>query len=212
MNYEIVSNNTVELLGEVESELSFSHKVYDESFHTFTLKVKRLSQLSDYINITISEHLLKTADFHLGNLIYVIGQFRSYNNYSGMGNKLILTVFAKSVENVLYEEDYENPNFICLDGYVCKEPIFRITPFGREITDLLIAVNRTYNKSDYIPCITWGQNARFASSIPISTNVKIEGRVQSRNYQKQISEEDVITKTAYEISVSKISIVECAKK
>lgn len=208
MNYDIVSNNKVELLGEVQSELNFSHKVYDESFYMFTLKVKRLSQLCDYINITISEHLLKAADFHLGNLIYVTGQFRSYNNYTGIGNKLILTVFAKTIQNALYEEDYENPNIIFLDGYICKEPIFRITPFGREITDLLIAVNRTYNKSDYIPCIAWGQNARFASSLPISTNVKIEGRVQSRNYQKQLNEDESVTKIAFEVSVSKISIVE----
>ena len=208
MNYEIVSNNKVELLGEVHSEPVFSHKVYEESFYTFTLKTERLSKISDFIVVTISEHLLKKADFNIGSLLYITGQFRSYNNYSGVGNKLILTVFVKTVKNALQKEDYKNTNYIYLDGFLCKQPVFRITPFGREITDLLVAVNRTYNKSDYIPCIAWGQNARFASSLSIGTNIRLEGRIQSRNYQKQLSEEVVVTKTAYEVSISKISVVE----
>lgn len=197
------SNNQVELVGTVSSKPILSHKIYEEDFYTFVLSVNRLSNTADQILITVAEHILKNADIILGDTILINGQFRSYNNYSGAGNKLLLTVFVKSIEKK--HQDDMHANTICINGYVCKEPIFRVTPFGREITDLLIAVNRTYHKSDYIPCIAWGQNAKNAASLIVGTNVTIEGRVQSRNYQKKISEDEVVTKTAFEISVSKIT-------
>ncbi|MDD4688999.1 MAG: single-stranded DNA-binding protein [Eubacteriales bacterium] len=206
MSTEILTNNYVNLLGEVEDAPTFSHCVYNESFYKFPLKVHRLSEACDTIIITISEHLLNNADIICGNKIYVEGSYRSYNNFSGTGNKLMLTVFVKLIENVIDEELYPRPNYIYLDGYICKAPSFRVTPFGREITDILIAVNRTYNKSDYIPCIAWGHNSRYASTLDIGTNIIIEGRVQSRNYQK-VFDDEVITKTAYEVSVTTIKSV-----
>jgi len=199
----IQTSNKVEVIGEIESEFSFSHEVYGEIFYYFTLKIPRLSEMSDYIVITTSERLLNDTKFKVGSKVYITGQFRSYNNYTNSGNKLILTLFAK---DIVMAEDDKSLNQITLNGFVCKPPIYRTTPFGREITDILLAVNRTYNKSDYIPCITWGRNAKFAGTLNVGDNVVITGRIQSREYQKKISETESITKTAYEISVSKIEL------
>ena len=202
-------NNEVKLSGLVDSELTLSHEIYGEAFYSFVLRVMRLSDICDYINVTVSERLINTIDVSPGSFITVKGQFRSYNNYSETGSRLILTVFARDVEAVLNcEEDdaNKNPNYIFLNGFLCKEPVYRTTPFGREITDILIAVNRAYNKSDYIPCIAWGRNARFSSNLNVGDNIKIWGRIQSRDYQKKISEDEIITKTAYEISVSKMEV------
>lgn len=201
------TNNEVFLIGEVDSELTYSHEVYGEGFYSFAIKIFRLSHISDRINVTVSERLIKDIDLKIGCEVAVSGQFRSYNNYSGEGNKLVLTVFARDI-SVPAEYDGKNPNRIYLNGYLCKTPVYRTTPFGREITDLLLAVNRAYNKSDYIPCIAWGRNARFSSTLKVGDNVKIHGRIQSREYQKKISETESITKTAYEISVSKMEVVE----
>ena len=206
MTNESINNNEVELLGTVESELSFSHEVYGEGFYKFILDVPRLSDISDKISITVSERLLTDINLTIGQTIFVSGQFRSYNNYSESGNKLILTVFARDIVTNENIEEGKNPNHIFLNGFLCKKPVYRTTPFGREITDILIAVNRAYNKSDYIPAIAWGRNARFASTLEVGENVKIWGRIQSRDYQKKIDEENVITKTAYEISISKMDI------
>lgn len=200
-------NNEARLTGEVIGELSFSHEIYGEAFYSFLLKVMRLSDICDYINITVSERLIQNMDLSEGTVVTVNGQFRSYNNYGETGNKLILTVFARDIK---VEEEFldseQNPNYIYLNGFLCKAPVYRTTPFGREITDLLIAVNRAYNKSDYIPCIAWGRNARYSSSLNVGDNIKIWGRIQSREYQKRISEEETVTKTAYEISVSKMEV------
>lgn len=206
MTNDGINNNEVELVGTVESELSFSHEVYGEGFYKFTLDVPRLSDISDKISITVSERLLTDVNLVIGKTIFVSGQFRSYNNYSETGNKLILTVFARDIITDQDIPEEKNPNHIFLNGFLCKKPVYRTTPFGREITDILIAVNRAYNKSDYIPAIAWGRNARFASTLEIGENVKIWGRIQSRDYQKKIDEENVITKTAYEISISKMDI------
>jgi len=206
MTNDGINNNEVELVGTVESELSFSHEVYGEGFYKFTLDVPRLSDISDKISITVSERLLTDVNLVIGKTIFVSGQFRSYNNYSETGNKLILTVFARDIVTDGDIQEDKNPNHIFLNGFLCKKPVYRTTPFGREITDILIAVNRAYNKSDYIPAIAWGRNARFASTLEIGENVKIWGRIQSRDYQKKIDEENVITKTAYEISISKMDI------
>ncbi len=200
----ITLNNEVELLGVVDSELKFSHEVYGEGFYSFVIKVMRLSDISDLINVTVSERLLQNMALKLGDTVSVSGQFRSYNNYTENGNRLILTVFARDIEINPEEVNAKNPNHIYLNGFLCKKPVYRTTPFGREITDILIAVNRAYNKSDYIPCIAWGRNARFAGGLEVGENIKIWGRIQSREYQKKISETETITKTAYEISVSKM--------
>ncbi len=202
-------NNEATLVGTVEGELSFSHEIYGESFYSFVLKVMRLSDICDYINITVSERLIQNMNLTSGSIVSVIGQFRSYNNYCETGNRLILTVFARDIK----KEDSENPNYdknpnsIYLNGFLCKAPVYRTTPFGREITDLLVAVNRAYNKSDYIPCIAWGRNARYSSNLNVGDNIKVWGRIQSREYQKKISENESITKTAYEISVSKMEVI-----
>lgn len=201
------ANNEVFLTGTVDSELTYSHEVYGEGFYSFFIKIFRLSNMFDRINVTVSERLIKELDLYEGCEISVAGQFRSYNNYSQEGNKLILTVFARDIS--IGNSDLEkNPNQILLNGFLCKPPVYRTTPFGREITDILLAVNRAYNKSDYIPCIAWGRNARFSSTLSVGDNIKIWGRIQSREYQKKISETESITKTAYEISVSKMEVVE----
>jgi len=207
-------NNEVQLTGYVDSDLSFSHEIYAESFYSFVMRVPRLSDICDYINITVSERLIQSMDFQKGACVTVSGQFRSYNNYSDTGNRLILTVFAR---DIAFESDSDeafksdNPNYIYLNGFLCKKPVYRTTPFGREITDILIAVNRAYNKSDYIPCIAWGRNARYCSALEVGENIKVWGRIQSREYQKKISEDEVITKTAYEISISKMEVCNDAK-
>ena len=207
MNTVNTENNAVEILGTVESNLMFSHDVYGEEFYSFALNVKRLSDISDYILITVSGRLIGGINLEIGSAIFIKGQFRSYNNYMSADRKLVLTVFAKEIFAPNQEEIEENRNYIYLNGYICKMPAYRTTPFGREISDILLAVNRHYNKSDYIPCIAWGRNARFASELGIGDNVRVWGRVQSREYQKKISENELINKTAYEVSISKLELV-----
>lgn len=207
-------NNEVQLTGHICTELTFSHEIYSESFYSFVLKVPRLSDICDYINITVSERLIRNMDLNLGSCVTVNGQFRSYNNYSDTGNRLILTVFAR---DIIFEDESEksftsnNPNYIYLNGFLCKKPVYRTTPFGREITDILIAVNRAYNKSDYIPCIAWGRNARYCSALEVGENIRIWGRIQSREYQKKLTETETVTKTAYEISISKMEVANSSK-
>jgi single-stranded DNA-binding protein len=200
MNYEQMNNNRVYLRGKIVSELVFSHEVFDEKFFEFSLEVPRLSDSFDTIPVTISEKLVD-RQIKIGNEITVEGQFRSYNKQQNGKSKLVLTVF---VRDVLENDESVNPNTIELNGFVCKEPIFRTTPFRREICDMLLAVNRAYNKSDYIPCIAWGRNARFVRDMKIGENVNLVGRIQSREYQKRISDDEVEIKTAYEISITKI--------
>lgn len=197
-------NNRVQLSGIITDELILSHRVYGEGFYKTVLKVPRLSGVSDYLPLTVSERLLSSCPAVIGGEYFITGQFRSYNNYSDVGSKLKLTVFAKSFCPI---EECEAPeaNEIFLDGYLCKEPVFRSTPFGREIADMLIAVNRSYGKSDYIPVIAWSRNARFCSSLSIGTHIRIYGRIQSREYQKK-TENEILTKTAYEISASKLEL------
>lgn len=199
-------NNNVTIAGTISSELIFSHEVYEESFYTFMLEVPRLSTVKDIVRITISEKFLSGINLNIGGKVQIKGQFRSYNNFTNIGNKLILTVFVKDIEEIDDCTDNVNENSIYLNGYICKQPVYRITPFGREIADILLAVNRSYNKSDYIPCIAWGRNAKYAENLKIGDNVIIKGRIQSREYQKKISEEEVENKTAYEVSVSRLEI------
>ena len=183
-------------------------QIFQEDFYILELEIPRLSENSDVINIMVSDKLYDLDTIVPGDCFKIYGQFRSYNNYSGMGNKLVLVLFAKEMElcdeSVFFEDDIK-PNSLFLSGYICKEPVYRTTPFGREITDLLIAVNRAYNKSDYLPCIAWGRNARFLQSAEVGQKVYITGRIQSRDYQKKLSDDATETRVAYEISVSRIA-------
>lgn len=197
-----MENNKVTLMGKVVSKPEFSHEVFGEGFYELELEVKRLSDNSDIIPITVSEKLLINDDFGLGKEVFVKGQFRSYNKLIDGKSKLMLTVFVREVEKGFGDE---NPNQIEITGYICKPPIYRTTPFKREICDLLVAVNRAYNKSDYLPCIAWGRNARFVQNAEVGQKVNIIGRIQSRDYQKKLPNETVETRVAYEISISKIS-------
>ena len=203
---ETNNNNLAEVCGIVDDELQFNHEIFGESFYTFTLKIPRLSGTSDKIKVMVSDRLLSDLPLNVGDFVEISGQFRSYNSYENGDNRLILTVFAKDII-LLDSESTKNPNSLFLNGYVCKEPVYRTTPFSREITDILLAVNRTYNKSDYIPVIAWGRNARYCKGFHVGDNVRVWGRIQSRDYQKRLSDEEVITKTAYEVSVSKLELV-----
>ena len=198
-----MTNNAVTLSGKVVGEPAFSHEVFGEKFYEVTLSVKRLSGMDDLLPISVSEHLVDDK-FYDGANVSIKGQFRSYNKTVGERSKLMLTVFVRDVFDY---DDTINPNTVELSGYICKPPVYRTTPFNREICDLLIAVNRQYNKSDYIPCIVWGRNARFASGLPVGEHINLSGRVRSRNYQKKLPDETVVTRTAYEVSVSKITVV-----
>ena len=201
MNYELLENNKVFLCGVVVSKAVYSHEVYGEGFYELNLSVQRLSDHNDIIPITVSERLLVNKEFEEGKKVAIKGQFRSYNKLVDGKSKLVLTVFVREVCEI---DETMNPNIIELSGYICKDPIYRTTPFNREICDLLLAVNRAYNKSDYLPCIAWGRNARYVKNAVIGQKVFISGRIQSREYQKKISEEEFLTKVAYEISISKI--------
>lgn len=201
----LMLNNKIYLEGTVSSGLEFSHEMYGEGFYTFNLEVMRLSDSKDLLSITVSERLITNMELEVGKDIVVEGQLRSYNKFIDGSNKLILTVFARNIEPCL--ERSKNPNEIFLDGFICKEPIYRTTPFGREIADVLLAVNRAYNKSDYIPTIAWGRNSRFCQTLEVGDNIKIWGRLQSREYQKKISDTEVVRKVAYEVSISKMERV-----
>ena len=201
-NIEAQATNTATVYGKISSEAQFSHEVYGEGFYSFSVTVPRLSDTNDIIPVTVSERLIVPDDIHIGDCILINGQFRSYNNYSDTGNKLLLTLFAREIE--LGEQDIKSPNEVALTGFICKPPVYRHTPFGREIADLLLAVNRSYNKSDYIPCIAWGRNARYCQGLEVGSKIKLCGRIQSREYRKKINDEEYITKSAYEISVIKL--------
>lgn len=204
VNY--TENNLIKLAGTVVSEKQFSHEVYGEGFYSFDLEVPRLSENSDIIPVTVSERLLTGIDFRVGQKVAIEGQFRSYNNYENEKNKLVLTVFVKEIREQTEEDSSMNPNEIMLNGFICKKPIYRTTPFGREIADILLAVNRAYNKSDYIPCIAWGRNARYCQNLGIGENVKIWGRIQSRQYEKKFEDGTMEVRRAYEVSISKMEI------
>ena len=215
MNTNYSDNNHLCLVGKVTSEKRFSHEIYGESFYIFDMEVPRLSDTADIIPITISERLINEEKMQIGKRIIVKGQFRSYNSYENEKNRLILTVFAK---DVIFEEEIENSiqndetikenvsNEVVLCGYICKKPIYRQTPFGREIADLLLAVNRAYNKSDYIPSIAWGRTARFCQNLPTGTEVKVVGRVQSRKYEKKHEDGTIEERVAYEVSISSLEV------
>ena len=217
MDTNYLENNYLTLVGKVTGEKRFSHEIYGESFYVFDLSIPRLSGNADIIPITISERLINEDTLAEGKKILIKGQFRSYNSYENEKNRLILTVFAKDLIELEDKEiDEENEmvvkdtvtNEVLLVGYICKKPIYRQTPFGREISDILLAVNRAYNKSDYIPCISWGRNARFCQSLEVGSQVKVIGRVQSRTYEKKFEDGSTQTRVAYEVSVGSLEIIE----
>ena len=201
MNNLTEKNNKVFVSGEILTEAEFSHEVYGEGFYEISILVKRLSGQGDILPITISERLIENKNLKIGDTVNALGQFRSYNKLVDGKSKLMLTVF---VRELLDYNPAKNPNSIVLSGYICKPPIYRTTPFNREIADLLIAVNRSYNKSDYIPCIAWGRNARFAKNLAVGEKIAISGRIQSREYQKRLEDDQVAILTAYEVSISKL--------
>ena len=194
--------------GKIVSPFRFSHEVFGEGFYLFDLSVGRLSDSCDTIPVMASERLLDIHEDQIGKYAEINGQFRSYNYHSENRNRLLLSVFAREITLSDTESDTSKPNSIFLDGYVCKKPIYRKTPLGREIADLLLAVNRPYGKSDYIPCICWGRNARFADSFTVGGHVQLWGRIQSREYQKKLSETEIEKRIAYEVSVSKLDYLE----
>ena len=215
MDTNYLESNYLTLVGKVTGEKEFSHEIYGERFYIFKLSIARLSGNADIIPITVSERLINDDMLKEGNKLLVKGQFRSYNSYENEKNKLILTVFAKDIVELKDEEEDSEfvkkdgvTNEVVLIGYICKKPIYRQTPFGREIADLLLAVNRAYNKSDYIPSIAWGRNARFSQTLEVGTKVKVVGRVQSREYEKKYDDGRVETKIAYEVSIGSLEVVE----
>lgn len=195
-------------MGEIASDFKFSHQVFGEGFYLVDIRVKRLSDSEDIIPVMVSERLIDVTQDYMGEFLMVTGQFRSYNRHEEKKNRLVLSVFARELVFVEQEDDSVKSNQIFLDGYICKPPVYRKTPLGREIADLLIAVNRPYGKSDYIPCICWGRNARYASVFQVGGHVLIWGRIQSREYMKRLSETESEKRVAYEISVSKLEYVD----
>ena len=226
MDTNYLENNYLTLVGKVTSEKQFSHEIYGERFYLFDLSIPRLSGNADIIPVTVSERLINDEMMQIGTKLLIKGQFRSYNSYENEKNRLILTVFAKDIEKLeelnqeteTDEEGNQNPsndfvkkdtitNEVVLIGYICKKPIYRQTPFGREIADILLAVNRAYNKSDYIPSIAWGRNAKFCQNLEVGTEVKIVGRIQSRNYEKKYEDGTIEKKVAYEVSIGSLEII-----
>lgn len=203
MNYEQMFNNVTTLCGEVVEEPRYSHQMYGEGFYESALKVPRLSDQVDIIPFTVSERLLGDGAIAVGQTVTLSGQLRSYNKLTDGRSKLLLTLF---VRDVLENDDERNPNVIDIVGYICKPPVYRMTPFKREICDLLLAVNRAYNKSDYLPCIAWGRNARFVKDVEVGAKVAVNGRIQSREYQKTLEDGTVEIRVAYEVSVNRIEL------
>ena len=208
MTEKALTNNQAVVAGEIISDFTFSHEIYGEGFYMVDLLVNRLSDATDVIPLMVSDRLIDVHENHMGEHIEAKGQFRSYNKHEETKNRLILSLFVREL-NVLEDgEEMQHPNQIYLDGYICKPPIYRMTPLGREIADVLLAVNRAYGKSDYIPCICWGRNARYANHFHVGTRCEIFGRIQSREYMKKLSEEQAEKRIAYEVSVSKLELLE----
>lgn len=208
MSDKIIENNQVSIVGEVVSDFSFSHEVFGEGFYMLNVSVKRLSDSCDVIPLMISERLIDVNEDYRGAYIQATGQFRSYNRHEEKKNRLVLSVFVRELEFIEEEVENAKTNQIFLDGFICKMPVYRKTPLGREIADILLAVNRPYGKSDYIPCICWGRNARFASGFEVGGHTQIWGRIQSREYMKKIDEEESERRVAYEVSVSKLEYLD----
>ena len=208
MSEKVMENSQVGVIGKVVSGFTFSHSVFGEGFYLVKIEVVRLSSQVDVLPLMISERLIDVSCDYTGRTVGAIGQFRSYNRRDGEKNRVELSVFVREIYFMKEFTDYTKTNQIFLDGYICKVPVYRKTPLGREITDFLLAVNRPYGKSDYIPCIAWGRNARFASGFEVGTRVRVWGRVQSREYTKKLSETECEKRVAYEVSISKLDVID----
>ena len=208
MTDKVIENNQVIIMGKIVSDFEFSHEIFGEGFYMVDVEVARLSDSYDIIPLMVSERLLDVEEDYKGAYVCVSGQFRSYNRHEEKHNRLVLSVFAREVRFIGQDEDVIPTNQIFMDGYICKPPVYRKTPLGREIADVLLAVNRPYGKSDYIPCICWGRNARYASAFTVGGHVLIWGRIQSREYVKKLGENQTERRTAYEVSVSKLEYLE----
>ena len=202
----IYQTNKAVVSGIVATPLKFSHKTYGEIFYTFILGIERRSGYVDEINVMISERLIYERPPEERDFVEIIGQVRTYNETADGKNKLNVVIFAREID--IEPEDTYYENYIFLEGFLCKPPVKRTSPLGRDICDLMVAVNRMYNKSDYVPCIAWGRNARFVQDLTVGSRIMLSGRIQSREYQKRLSEEEVVTMTAYEVSVSKLATVD----
>ena len=209
---KIIENNQVSVMGRIATGFTFSHQVFGEGFYMMDILVKRLSDSEDRIPVMVSERLIDITQDYVGEYIEIHGQFRSYNRHEERKNRLVLSVFAREVKFIEEMEESSKTNQIYLDGYICKEPVYRKTPLGREIADLLLAVNRPYGKSDYIPCICWGRNARYAEHFKVGERCAIWGRIQSREYMKKLDEENMEKRVAFEVSVSKLELLEEARE
>ena len=201
----LIENNKVRIVGEIVGQFEYSHEVFGENFYIGQLKIERTSGILDFIPIMVSDRMVDVSADWNGIFVEVEGSFRSYNKKDEEKRKLLLSVFVRDF-NQLENASY-NDNDVELDGYICKEVIYRKTPLGREVADLLIAVNRPYGKSDYIPCIAWGRNAVHSAELEVGTRIKLYGRIQSREYAKRISDTETETRTAYEVSISKLEVV-----
>ena len=202
---KVIKNNKVTIMGEIVSGFTFSHEIYGEGFYMMDVRCKRLSENFDTIPVMVSERLMDVEKDYSGQLVSINGQFRSYNRHEERKNRLVLSVFAREIEFLDEVPGGSESNQIFLDGYICKDPVYRKTPLGREIADVLLAVNRPYGKSDYIPVIFWGRNARYATYFKVGERMRVWGRIQSREYMKKIDDENVERRIAYEVSVSKIA-------
>lgn len=200
-----VKSNQVNISGEIVSEFTFSHQAFGEKFYMVDVAVRRLSDQTDVIPLMVSERIFNVHKDYRGFTVEVVGQFRSYNHYDGMKNRLLLYVFVTEIH---FTSQCENSNYIFLEGYIVKPPIYRETPMGREIADIMISVNRYYKKTDYIPCISWDRSARFISRFGAGTKVRFYGRIQSREYKKQLDDLSVEIKTAYEVSVCRMEVLD----
>lgn len=208
MSEKMFENNKVTICGEIAKPFEFSHEVFGEGFYLTEISVERMSGTKDFIQVMVSERLVGVTEDLTGAFVQVAGQFRSYNLHEMNKTKLVLFVFAREWEFIDEEVENAKTNQIFLDGFICKPPVYRKTPLGREIVDLLIAVNRPYGKSDYIPCICWGRNARFASGFEVGGRVQVSGRIQSREYVKKFDDEIQETRTAYEVSANRIDTID----
>ena len=207
MTEKVFKNNQVVVAGEIISGFEFSHEIFGEGFYTVKLLVNRLSDTDDVIPLMVSERLVDVTGDYIGQKVEAKGQFRSYNRHEEFRNHLILSMFVREWE-FIDDMTGHKPNSIFLDGYICKQPVYRMTPLGREIADLLLAVNRAYGKSDYIPCICWGRNARFAGKLEVGERIQVWGRIQSREYQKKVGDDQIVSRVAYEVSVNKLELFE----
>lgn len=206
------NNNYSKIIGEIVSDFKFSHYTCGEKFFLVYVSVGRLSGAKDIIRVMTSERLIDVKKNLIGSIVDIVGQIRVYRARGGERSHLMVSVFAMDIRFVNDSCDFANNNLTILDGYICKNPVYRKTPLGREVSDIILAVNRRYGKSDYIPCICWWRNARFANTLNVGTRIRVQGRVQSREYVKKLSDMESETRTAYEVSISKLEVIYSGKE